>query len=204
MICLHSTSCFFIHAKWETEQCVQQLLLGCPTWKDQPGECWVMSRSHPGATQVLCNVAGMDGSFTTKLKIPLTWLLLFPPPLMYICISMYLFTESIYIVLSAILGALWSNSPTGHLIKISDPEVWVKHPFAWHIFFSLISNLEITLKTPWFRRAKLGWNWFWYFPEEELIVSRVYLQHGRRKERKTKVVVRNFSIFRSSLLASSA
>lgn len=45
-------------------------------------------RSHPGGTEVLCNVAGMDGPFTTKLKIPLTCSY---SPYPYVCLYLLVF-----------------------------------------------------------------------------------------------------------------
>ena len=142
-------------------------------------------RSHAGGTHVLCSVAGMVYPFTTKLKICLNWLLLCPStPHVYLYPHVFVYRKLFTLCLVPFRMPCDQLSPTGHLIKIGDPEVWVKDAFVWHIIFSLIGDLEIILKRPWFRRTKIGWNWFWYFPEEEFTVSGVYIQRGRREERK--------------------
>ena len=112
-------------------------------------------RSHPGGTHVLCNAAGTVYPFKTKLKICLNWLIILPYPSRLFVSACVCLQKAVYIVLHTICYALWSTL-THRSFDKNQPQVWVKHAFVWHVIFSLICDLEIGLKRPWFRRLKLG------------------------------------------------
>lgn len=69
-------------------------------------------------------------------------------------------------------------SPADQLIKISNLEVWVSPAVVQHLIFSLIWGLGVI-----FERTRIGRNWFLCFPEEEFIVSLVYIFPDREEKK---------------------